>query len=315
MKPFTRSLTFIAILCISLLLAFALVQAIDISFKSTQQQSSDANLSPSMAFKEQVKNEVLKDKELTNKLINYSLNKLAKKSPSSHHKPSIASFSMVQVRTNLAGSELCEACVNLLDFAVADLMAAIDTGVVVSCVDLCQYVPPLFPYAYQTCELLCTVVGVNAFIAILKKADLDPVYGCQLMNVCPIHDCTAKTCATFTSPGVSPQVSECGGKVLAYSRLNVFNESGPGQVILQVTGPFSVEQIIERYYQANGFMPGSYEIKFEIKTQNDDSQDLMWFPGLYKVVINACEGECGASRPHSRLLAQVSTNFTLTTAC
>ncbi|KAG2388763.1 hypothetical protein C9374_000202 [Naegleria lovaniensis] len=229
-----------------------------------------------------------------------------------HQKPSpVSSFVMTKLNDKIE-SELCPTCVYLLDFALADLEAAVDAGTVFSCMSLCKVVAPYGPYVYAGCEVVCTAVGVNAFIAVLKKADLDPIYGCQLLNVCPVHDCTAKTCATFTNAGVIPQVSPMGGKVMAYARLNVFNESGPGQVVLKVTGPFSAPDITSRYYQADGFMPGAYEVKFEINTNDNDGTGLLWFKGKYNVQINACEGECGAHRPHSRLIAQANTFFNLT---
>ncbi|EFC42544.1 predicted protein [Naegleria gruberi] len=208
---------------------------------------------------------------------------------------------------------LCPTCVDLLDFGLADLMAALDAGTVYSCLSLCNYVSPLGPYAVEGCDVICTAIGVNAFIDVIKKADLDPIYGCQLAKICPIHDCTAKVCALVDTVGVVPSSGPAGGKYSFYSRLNVLNESGPGEVTLEVTGTsIAKNQVVYRYYQASGFKPGVYGIKFQIDTSGDDGQD--WFPGAYHAKVNVCEGECGSwiKRPHTRLLASGVANFTIT---
>ncbi|KAF0971819.1 hypothetical protein FDP41_010042 [Naegleria fowleri] len=282
-------------LLIGVLASFLCVLHVHAAIEITKNNDKVASL------KEQIKKEALKDPKLASKLIELSLKKVPLPK-----KPEI-----IMNKMPVSGA-LCSSCVDLLDFALADLLAALDSGVVFSCLRLCNSVANLGPYAVELCDVVCTAIGVNAFIDIIKKGDLDPIYACQLGKLCPVHDCTAKTCAAFTATGVIPQVSKLGSTVTAYSRLNVFNESGPGQVTMMLTGPFSIDDMTQRFYQSNGFQPGAYEIKFTISTKDDDAEGLLWFPGQYKVVINACEGECGASRPHTRLLASVGTTFNLT---
>ena len=118
---FTHVVLALALLC--LYLSFFCVQALDIRMQQQQLQA--------------IKKEVLKDKSLTKKLINYSMMKIEKS----------------------AGYELCPMCVDLLDFALADLMAAVDAGAVFSCMSLCNYVNSLGPYAVEACNVICTAVG------------------------------------------------------------------------------------------------------------------------------------------------------------
>jgi len=116
---FTHVVLALALLCLYLSFFLSDVQALDIRMQQA------------------IKKEVLKDKTLTKKLINYSMMKIEKS----------------------AGYELCPMCVDLLDFALADLMAAVDAGAVFSCMSLCNYVNSLGPYAVEACNVICTAVG------------------------------------------------------------------------------------------------------------------------------------------------------------
>ena len=39
------------------------------------------------------------------------------------------------------------------------------------------------------CDLVCDYVGINEFIDMIQNADLDSIYGCQLVGLCPVNDC------------------------------------------------------------------------------------------------------------------------------
>ena len=202
--------------------------------------------------------------------------------------------------------------IDILDFALADLAAAADAGVIGSCYKLCNAIIGSGTYAWEGCNVICDAIGINVFIDIIKKADLDPIYACQLANICPVRDCTAKRCASFLNSGFIPEKIQHGFPTTFYSGLQVYNASGPGEVVFTLNGAFSTENMMQRFYQPNGYTPGTYSIKFTVTTKDDDAKALEWLPGLYYAVVDVCEGVCGDLKPHTRTLAQAKANFTLT---
>jgi hypothetical protein len=54
------------------------------------------------------------------------------------------------------------------------------------CSDLCSYLPTQLEAT--VCNLLCDVVGIEAFIDLVTDADPDPIWLCEEVDVCPISD-------------------------------------------------------------------------------------------------------------------------------
>merc|ERR1712228_1162056 len=60
----------------------------------------------------------------------------------------------------------------------------LNIGVVGGCQELCAQVPS--GGGKQTaCDLVGGAVGIKAFIAAIDKADLDPIYLCEVLHACP----------------------------------------------------------------------------------------------------------------------------------
>ncbi|CAF1523158.1 unnamed protein product, partial [Adineta steineri] len=38
------------------------------------------------------------------------------------------------------------------------------------------------------CDLACDVFGIEEFINLIEKADLDPIWYCEMAKMCPIND-------------------------------------------------------------------------------------------------------------------------------
>lgn len=126
-------------LLIGVLASFLCVLHVHAAIEITKNNDKVASL------KEQIKKEALKDPKLASKLIELSLKKVPLPK-----KPEI-----IMNKMPVSGA-LCSSCVDLLDFALADLLAALDSGVVFSCLRLCNSVANLGPYAVELCDVVCT---------------------------------------------------------------------------------------------------------------------------------------------------------------
>ena len=60
-------------------------------------------------------------------------------------------------------------------------------GIDVPCSTLCS-VFSNNPVNEYMCTVLCDAVGIAAFADFFIKADLDPIYFCELLNLCKIND-------------------------------------------------------------------------------------------------------------------------------
>jgi hypothetical protein len=86
------------------------------------------------------------------------------------------------------GIDLCPACINeVVDLVNVIANLILDEGIIASCGKLCGAV------ANKTgsqalgdiCDVLCDGLGIDEFVKALIKADIDPIYYCQLVDMCP----------------------------------------------------------------------------------------------------------------------------------
>merc|ERR1719420_2290997 len=76
---------------------------------------------------------------------------------------------------------LCNPCTQLSGQGINILLNYIlNAGVVGGCSKLCS----LLPEGKVPCELVCSAVGIKTFIDAIEKADLDPIYMCELIHAC-----------------------------------------------------------------------------------------------------------------------------------
>merc|ERR1712072_1185777 len=87
----------------------------------------------------------------------------------------------------LKGAGLCGTCASLTGQAPNILLNyVLNAGVVGGCSKLCSNLKT--KTEATVCNIACDLVGIKAFVAALKKADLDPIYFCDLLKICPIDD-------------------------------------------------------------------------------------------------------------------------------
>merc|ERR1719487_69892 len=208
-------------------------------------------------------------------------------------------------------ADLCPLCVNIMDQTINQLLNIIlNVGVLGSCNALCSYLGDYGQIVVAGCNLLCDYVGITEFIALIEAADLDPIWMCEELHACTIHDCTASVCATFNNTEVRPPTGHNGDTFTVHSVLNVYNQSGTGELIILVQMPDG--NVLEGgNLVPEGFMPGAYNMNFRIDAVDDPDQDppLIFMPGKYITELVACQGMCGSKHAHSKTLAVVKTSF------
>lgn len=219
----------------------------------------------------------------------------------------------------------------------------VNVGVLGSCGALCSYLPNKIEAT--VCNLLCDYVGIDEFVKIVEKyvfalvtfawfsstlfscsrlrrstpthhrrcscvcfccrADLDPIYMCQLLKVCPIDDNGA---ASITSVSVEPTQGAQGDTFTIIMNFEVTNHTGTGEIAVQVNPPDA-----EPFGDAElntGFAPGAYSVKFQLEAKPSEQEPFS--PGHYGVEVALCNGECGSAHPHSKVFGIGRSNFTIT---
>ncbi|KAL5009317.1 hypothetical protein ScPMuIL_014898 [Solemya velum] len=215
---------------------------------------------------------------------------------------------------NLDG-DLCPTCVSMATEGLEELLNIIlNAGVLGSCGDICGALAEKTgsQVVGVACNLLCDFVGVKYFEEAVKKADLDPIYYCELLKFCPIND---NGDATFTNLAVSPS---SGPQGLFIIDIEYSSENGTG------TGELAVAiQTVDGIPVGGSFLleaqePGTYKGNIQLKAvpdpDCDPTQDICegWLPGQYTVKTAICNGECGSKHPHSQIYAIASTTFEIT---
>ncbi len=135
------------------------------------------------------------------------------------------------------------------------------------------------------CNLLCDIGGVDEFIKVIDKADLDPIYYCELLKTCKIVDNgDAKITSFKVLPSSGPQ-----GTFVADLQYVSKNGTGTGEISIDID---TVDQIPLGDSFLNLPQPaGNYGSKISIKAQEDPDCDPSqgpcesWAPGVYKIAI------------------------------
>lgn len=165
--------------------------------------------------------------------------------------------------------------------------------------------------AVTACNLICDVVGIQEFIRLVKAADLNPIWLCQEIKLCPIDDCTASECATFIDNQIYPTSGNKGTTFTVQQVFQVLQKCGTGSIVFEVVPPKG-QALGDEQLVADGFAPGNYELRYGITLKDDPEKQVYFEPGLYNTHTFVCEGLCGSHHAHTRVLAVANGNFTLT---
>lgn len=221
------------------------------------------------------------------------------------------SFILPSTKGSEVGLDKCKLCVQFAQQATSNLLNIIlNVGVVGGCSDLCGALARKTGHNYigVVCDVLCDIVGTEAFVDIVRKADLNYIYLCELIPVCPVND---HGDARITSFSVTPSSGPQGIFHINFV-YNSRNGTGTGVISLRIDTAEGLPIVDDFLHEAAP--AGTYTGSFILKAVPDPNVDPLqrWLPGVYTVKIAICNGECGSKDPHSALYDEAQTNFTIT---
>lgn len=91
------------------------------------------------------------------------------------------------VNENNIGIDLCPECIQESVTIINILLNLIlDEGIIQSCTALCGALANKTDVIVgDLCDVACEALGIDEFVKALVKADLDPIYYCELIDLCP----------------------------------------------------------------------------------------------------------------------------------
>lgn len=96
----------------------------------------------------------------------------------------IASGSFGELQHTRTDAAVCESCVKVGSQSLSKLLNEIlSGGIVGGCGKVCSALPG--KTEQEACDAVCTVVGITEFSRFIDKTDLDIIYFCELLKVCP----------------------------------------------------------------------------------------------------------------------------------
>jgi len=214
------------------------------------------------------------------------------------------------------GLDLCPTCINVADESINILLNLIlDTGIIGSCQTLCTAL------AQKTgseligviCNLACDVVGIEEFIKLIDRADLDPIYYCELAHFCPVNDNGNANITVFSIVPASGPRGTTFSIDFTYVSLN---GTGTGEMVVTIHCPDRIP--LEGAFLLEAKKPGTYSERITVKAEPDPRCDPtqepceQWIPGIYNTSVLLCNGECGSKHPHSALYDKRGGSFQVT---
>ena len=205
-----------------------------------------------------------------------------------------------------AGLDLCPTCISFVQQSIQNLIQIIaNGGIVGGCSALCGMLPN--QTLGTVCSLLCDIVGIDLFVKILSKVDLDPFYACELLTVCHTTDNGA---ANFTNFDISPNPGHRDSSIDFSASLQVTNATGCGELVFAIQDPMG--NVIGTGSTFGSLTPNVYSIDFQVKTEPaQDPNGEQWPEGDYVAELAVCQRECGSHHPHSEVYDVSTAKFSL----
>jgi len=209
--------------------------------------------------------------------------------------------------------KLCSPCFDITKEGLNYLMNYIlNAGVVGGCEALCAGALPAGGLPAAGCDLVCAAVGIKAFIAAIKRVDLDPIYMCEAVGACPTAPDNAS--AAVVDIACAPNPVRKGQTIKMAVQVNVTTATGVGEFRIHVDGPGSATPIDGSFFLETGIPAGEQllEVSLPVKDEDPNKGSAKFKPGLYTYSFHVCQGECGSKHPHSKDFGQLNGTFTLT---
>jgi len=203
--------------------------------------------------------------------------------------------------------DYCYYCVDFMGEAVDDLLNAILNGMLGGCADVCSYLGN--QYLEVPCVLICEYVGFNEFVAAINVTDPDPIYICQLIDMCPIvNGGVVKFVSAVVDPAKAPQ----GTTFNLTFTYQVVQPTGPGLIALSVFPPENDpdDMPLGTAFFTDGQAQGYYRGSVGIDTT--PSENEAFDSGIWIANVAVCEGDCTNAHPYGGVYADMNATFTIT---
>lgn len=131
------------------------------------------------------------------------------------------------------GVSFCKTCIDFADQALDIMLNEIlQIGVLGSCAEICQLVTTKIPSQIigVVCNILCDIAGVDEFVNIIDKVDLDPIWYCEILKACAVND---HGDASITSLSVSPSKGPQGKFAIDVKYVSQ-NGTGTGELAIDI---------------------------------------------------------------------------------
>jgi len=224
--------------------------------------------------------------------------------------PSYATVSMLsqkkvtQVAAPAPGIDLCSTCVSFMDQFINQLLEYIlNGGVIGSCAGLCSALPNQLEQT--VCELLCDYVGITEFINLIQYEDPDPIYICQVMDLCSY---TPGGAVNITRSYATPTSGPTGTTFTIGIDYTVISATSVGTLAISIMAPDGNDLGDGEFTE--GQAPGRYNIAWQL--QATPSEQESFGPGVYKIQMAVCAGDCTTAHPYGGVYAVGNTQFTIT---
>jgi hypothetical protein len=230
------------------------------------------------------------------------------------------SYNIQRIKSNFlrpnVGVDACPTCIKAAEESINILLNLIlDTGIIGTCGTLCEALAEKtdIPILGTICDLVCDIFGIEEFIKLIEKADLDPIWYCEIAKLCPVNDHgDAKITKFSILPASGPKGTTFA---IDFTYVSV-NGTGTGELDIGIHTPDHIPLGASFLLEAK--KPGTYSEKITVKAEPDPRCDPTqepceeWLPGVYNVTVQVCNGECGSKHPHSAIYDTGKGSFTLT---
>ncbi|CAF4039827.1 unnamed protein product, partial [Adineta steineri] len=166
-------------------------------------------------------------------------------------------------RDKNVGFDICSTCIDEAVTVLNVLLQAIlDEGIYATCGDLCGIVAnKTSPFLGKVCDIACDAAGALEFIHLIVKADLDPIWYCEMAKMCEIND---HGDAKFTNFGVYPNTGPQGTQFEIDCSFKSLN--GTGTSMLRFIMADSHNQTSDNDFLIDAKKPGTYTEKIGLIT-------------------------------------------------
>uniref|UniRef100_A0A7S1VLR5 Saposin B-type domain-containing protein n=1 Tax=Sexangularia sp. CB-2014 TaxID=1486929 RepID=A0A7S1VLR5_9EUKA len=205
----------------------------------------------------------------------------------------------------LTAHSWCGTCVSFFSQAINQLLNIIlNVGVLGECSQLCGKLESHIEA--EVCNVLCDVVGIEAFVKLVTDEDPDPIYYCEMLSFCGESDSAA---ANITALTVSPDSGAQNTEFTIDIVFAVTSPIGTGELVIDIVPPGGAEP----FGTGNLLVDvAAGEYRSDGKFKATPSEQEPFSPGTYQLVVTICEGSCGSIHPHSKTLTQHVTTFKIT---